>query len=184
MAKSTNGGATFAAPVMIARTFGSFNIIIPAFNARRALIYISGGAYRTATKNLVFALRADQTGAVGCNSPANEPGSNVNSNCKTRVWFARSTDGGATWGTPHMINNQASKNDQFNPKLAVDETNGQLVAIYYDTVGDPGRLKTDVWMQTSDDNGVTWSAAFRVTTAQTDETVDGADAPGPGFRFW
>jgi hypothetical protein len=181
MAKSTNGGAAFAAPVTIASTFDSFDIGIPAFDARRALIYISGGAYRTATKNLVFALWVDQTGVAGCNSPANEPGSNVNSNCKTRVWFARSTDGGATWAAPQMINNQASKNDQFNPKLAVDETNGQLVVMYYDTVGDPGRLKTDVWMQTSDDDGVTWSAAFRVTTAQTDETVAGADLPGGSF---
>jgi hypothetical protein len=43
-------------------------------------------------------------------------------------------------------------------------------------VGDPSRLKTDVWYQSSADQGVTWSAALRVTTAQTDETVAGADS--------
>ena len=75
-----------------------------------------------------------------------------------------------------MINNQASLNDQFNPWLAVDETNGRLVVIYYDTVDDPGRLRTDVWYQTSSDDGVTWSTSVKVTTAQTDETVAGADS--------
>jgi Neuraminidase (sialidase) len=74
-----------------------------------------------------------------------------------------------------MINNQPSQNDQFNPWLAVDETNGNLIIIYYDTVNDTGRHKTDVWMQTSTDDGATWSAAQKVTTAQTDETVTGAD---------
>ncbi len=181
VAKSTDGGVTFGAPVTIATTFDSYDIGIPSFNSRRALIYISGGAYRSATKNLVHAIWTDQTGVTGCNSPANEPGASVSSSCKTRIWYARSTDGGATWGTAQMINNQSSKNDQFNPKLAVDETNGQLVVMYYDTVGDSGRLKTDVWMQTSDDDGTTWNAAFRVTTQQTDETVTGADIPTGSF---
>lgn len=183
VAKSTDGGAAFAAPVTIATTFGSFQIGIPADNSRQVLIYLSGAAYRTAAKDLVYAVWTDLTGVSGCNSGANDPGSVVASDCKTRVWFARSTDGGATWSAPRMINNQASKNDQFNPKLAIDETNGQLVVIYYDTVGDPGRLESDVWVQASNDDGVTWSPAFRVTTQQTDETSAGADLPGAGFGF-
>jgi hypothetical protein len=175
VAKSTDGGATFGTPIRIATTFDSFDIGLPAFNSRRALIYVTAGAYRTATKNLVYAAWVDQTGATGCNSAANEPGANVTSSCKTRIWFARSTDGGATWGTASMINNQTSTNDQFNPKLAVDETTGNLGVIYYDTLRDTGRLRTDVWMQISEDDGVTWQPAFRVTELETDETIAGAD---------
>src|SRR5919202_3592810 len=145
VAKSTDGGANFSAPVTIATTFDSYDIGIPSFAFRRALIYITGGAYRTPTKNRVFAVWTDLTGATGCNSPANEPGTSVSSTCKTRLWFARSVDGGTTWQAPSMINNQASLNDQFNPWFAVDDTNGTLVVIYYDTVNDPGRLRTDVW---------------------------------------
>ena len=52
---------------------------------------------------------------------------------------------------------QASLNDQFNQWLAVDETDGTLGIIYYDTVADAGRKKTDVWYQSSFDDGVTWS---------------------------
>jgi hypothetical protein len=176
VAKSTDGGATFGAPVTIATTFDSYDIGVPSFASRRALIYMSGAAHRTASKDLVYAIWTDLTGAGACSSSANEPGSSTGSDCKTRVWFSRSTNGGASWEAARMLNDQASKNDQFNPKLALDVTNGQLAVMYYDTVGDSGRLKTDVWMQTSDDDGVTWRNAFRVTSAQTDETGGGADS--------
>ena len=176
MAKSTNGGASYGTPVIVRTAFDGYDIGVPAFNNRRALIYASGGAYRTATKNLVYATWTDLTGATGCTSAANEPGSNVSSTCKTRIWFARSTNGGSTWSTAVMINNQASLNDQFNQWLAVDETTGALAIMYYDTVADPGRKKTDVWYQSSFDDGLTWTTPLKVTTAQTDETVTGADS--------
>jgi len=49
------------------------------------------------------------------------------------------------------------------------------VVIYQDTVNDAGRLKADVWMQTSTDDGQTWTNAVRVTSAASDETTAGAD---------
>ena len=75
-----------------------------------------------------------------------------------------------------MINNQASLNDQFNPWMVVDEENGAIAIVYYDTVDDAGRLKTDLWYQASFDDGVTWPPAVKVTTAQTDETAASADS--------
>jgi hypothetical protein len=175
MAKSTNGGASYAAPVIVRTLFDSFDIGVPSFNSRRALIYASGGAYRTATKNLVYASWTDLTGATGCTSASNEPGSNTSSTCKSRIWFARSTNGGTSWSTAVMVNNQSSLNDQFNQWLAVDETTGALALMYYDTVADPGRKKTNVYYQSSFDDGVTWTTPLKVTTAQTDETIAGAD---------
>ncbi len=175
VAKSTNGGASFARPVQIGSTFDGYDIGIPSFNNRRALIYVSGGAYRTAAKNNVYAAWTDLSGASGCRSPANEPGNNAASACKTRIWFARSTDGGATWSAPRMINNRAGKTDQFNQWLAVDETNGRIGVIYYDTVGDATRKSTNLWYQGSANDGTTWSAPLKVTTARTDETGGGAD---------
>jgi hypothetical protein len=174
--KSTNGGASYGAPAQVAATFDGYDIGVPSFNNRRILIYVSGGAYRTATKDLVYASWTDLTGAVGCTSSANEPGSNVSSTCKTRIWFARSTNGGTSWSAPVMINNQGSLNDQFNQWLVVDETTGGISIIYYDTVGDAGRKKSDIWYQSSFDDGVTWAPAVKVTTAQTDETSAGADS--------
>ncbi|HEV7509004.1 MAG TPA: hypothetical protein VGS07_29280 [Thermoanaerobaculia bacterium] len=168
--KSTNGGASYGTPVQVATTFGSFDIGVPAMAVRRLLIYVSGGAYRTASKDLVYATWSDLVSACA------EPGTNVASTCKSRVWFSRSTNGGGTWSAPVMINNQASLNDQFNQWLVVDETTGALEVVYYDTVADASRKKVDIWHQSSFDDGVTWSPAVKVTSAQTDETVTGANS--------
>jgi hypothetical protein len=175
VAKSTDGGASFGSPVAIATTFAAFDIDVPSFAQKHAHILLSAGAYRTAVKDLVYAVWTDLTGFPGCSSTADAPGNDVTSACKTRIWFSRSTDGGVTWAAATKINDQASLNDQFNPRLAVDHINGSVAIIYYDTVDDPGRLKTGVWLQTSTDDGVTWSAAAKVTTGQTDESAAGAD---------
>ena len=174
--KSTNGGASYAAPVKLVTTYDSYDIGVPAFSSRRALIYVSGGAYRNGTTNNVYALWTDLSGDSGCTAASSEPGTNASSTCKTRIWFARSTDGGATWGARVKINNQSGLNDQFNPFLAVDETNGTIGAIYYDTVNDPNRKKVDVFYQMSTDGGATWQTAVKVTSAMTDETISGADS--------
>jgi PKD repeat protein len=174
--KSTDGGQTFPNGITVAPTYALYQYSIPAQANRKVLIYVSSGAYRTASKNLVYATWNDLTGVAGCASNSDAPGTNTASTCKSRIWFARSTDGGATWATPVMINNQSSLNDQFYPHLAVDETSGAVSITYYDTVADTGRHKTDVWYQSSSDNGVTWSGAVKVSTAQTDETVTGADS--------
>jgi hypothetical protein len=176
MTKSTDGGTTWGTPLVVATTKDSYDIGVPAFASRRALIYVSAGAYKTATVNNVYATWTDITGATGCTAPANEPGTNAASTCKSRIWFARSTNGGTTWGAPVMINNQASLNDQFNQWMGVDEATGKIAVIYYDTVGSSTRKKTDIYYQVSADNGATWSAATRITTAQTDETIAGADS--------
>ena len=187
IAKSTDGGATFGAlgatPVKIASTNGSFTIKVPAQATRTtsgggtigALIYVTGGAYRTATQDLVFACWHDLAGGTGCSSPSDAPGTVVTSKCKTRIWFARSLDGGKTWQTASKINDQSGLNDQFFPRLAVDDLTGNLMVVYYDTVNDPSRVKTDIWMQYSTDGGATWSGATRVTTAQTDELTGAQD---------
>jgi hypothetical protein len=174
--KSTNGGASYGTPVKLVTTYDSYDIGVPSFSSRRILIYVSGGAYRNGTTNNVYALWTDLSGDSGCTAAANEPGTSTTSTCKTRIWFSRSTDGGTTWSAATKINNQSGLNDQFNPFLAVDETNGTLGAIYYDTVNDPNRKKVDVFYQMSTDGGATWQAAVKVTTATTDETTTGADS--------
>jgi hypothetical protein len=176
VAKSTDGGQTFSGATKIASTFGSFLFGIPAQDTRRVLLYISGGAWRSATEDMAFAIWMDLAGGTGCSTVANEPGSSVSSTCKTRIWFSRSTDGGGTWSGPVKINDQASTNDQFFPRLVVDETSGDLVVVYYDTVNDPGRLKTDIWMQTSTDFGQSWAAAQQVTASETDETTSSSNS--------
>ena len=175
-AKSTDGGTSFSTPVSIAKTSGAFQNFIPAQNGRGCLIYISGGAFTAAGTDYVYAVWSDLAGGTGCNSSASAPGSDVSSSCKTRAFFSRSTDGGSTWSTSIKLNDQNAKNDQFFTRLSVDQISGALVVIYYDTINDSDRLKTDLWMQISLDHGETWSSAVQVTTSETDETAAGAQA--------
>ncbi|HEX7182259.1 MAG TPA: sialidase family protein [Thermoanaerobaculia bacterium] len=163
-AKSIDGGASWARPSILGRTWGSFDLQIPAQGRRQALIYVTGGAfYRGPRKNMVYAAWTDLSGIQGCRTPLNEPRLDVNHPCQTRIFFSRSTNGGRTWSAPRAINNAGTRNDQFNPWLVVDETSGALAIIYYDTVTE-ARVRTNVWAQASIDDGATWSAPFRVTT--------------------
>jgi hypothetical protein len=173
--KSTNGGASFGAPVHIATSFGSFQFAVPADASRQLLIYTTGAAYRTGSLNNVYVAWDDLSGDSGCTSGGG-PGTNAASTCKSRIFFSRSTDGGATWSAPVKINNQSGLNDQFFPWLVVDDSNGKLGLVYYDTVGDSTRKSTNLYYQSSVDNGVTWAAPFKVTTASTNETTAGADS--------
>ncbi len=107
VAKSTDGGVTFGAlgstPVKIADTFSSFLFHVPSDEpSRGTLLYITGGAYRTASVDMVYAIWMDLAGGSGCNSTANMPGTNVASTCKTRIWFSRSSDGGAIVSGPYQ----------------------------------------------------------------------------------
>ena len=172
--KSTDGGASFGAPVRVATTFTSFQFGVPANDRRKVLVYPAGGAYRTAVRNDVYVAWADLSGEPGCATGSDAPGSNAASPCKSRIFFSRSTDGGSTWSARVKINDPATLNDQFAPWLVVDDATGRISVSYYDTAGDPGRTSVNVYYQSSTDGGQTWTAPFKVTTAATDEAAAGA----------
>jgi hypothetical protein len=172
--KSTDGGATFSAPLAIAKTFGSFQIHVPAFAERGALIGVSIAAFK---KN-VYASWVDLSGEPGCDSVTSEPGDDVDSPCKSRVWFAWSEDKGATWSThpPIKISDSSDKSDQFNQKLAVDPSSGMLGIVYYQTGVGALRKKTNLVFQVWDTNASHWIVpATKVAGDPSDETTGTAD---------
>jgi hypothetical protein len=170
--KSTNGGASFAARRVIARTNDSFEVSIPAMCRRKALIYVSLGVDRSTgpRRGWVYAVWTDRNGT------ATDPDCvGVASDSNSNVYFSRSTDGGATWSAPQIIHSNPPKTDQFNQWMDVDPFDGTIHVMYYDTRDDPGRKKAHVYYIASRDGGTTWVDESRVTTAPTDETVAGAD---------
>jgi hypothetical protein len=174
VAKSTNGGAAFGAPVQIATGYGSFQYAIPADYNRGVLIYASGGAWRTATVNNVYVAWNDFSGEPGCTGGIG-PARRASSQCKSRIFFSRSTDGGASWSAPVKINDPVGRNDQFLPWMVVDESSGNVAITYYDTAGDPSRASTNLYYQSSTNGGLTFSTPFKVTSASTSEVTAGAD---------
>jgi hypothetical protein len=172
--KSTDGGETFSAvPVLIAKTSATFQISVPAMAKRAALVGVSIAAFG----NNVYVSWVDLSGDEGCTTPPSEPGTNVNSNCTSRVWFARSTDGGQTWSHPAKVNPGVARTDQFNHRLSIDPETGVLGIVYYNTGTGAARKKTNLVFQVSSDAGQTWSSPpTQVTTATTDETTVDADS--------
>jgi hypothetical protein len=174
--KSTDGGANYTPPTAIAKTFGSFQIGVPAFAERRALIGASIAAFRDGASKYVYVAWTDLSGESGCDTPDSEPGDDVKSACKCRIWFTRSKDAGASWDPPRKINDLPGLNDQFNQRLAVDPETGVLGIVYYNTGTGAARKKTNVVFQFSADNGATWSKPeTKVTEKTTDETTGSAD---------
>ena len=172
LVKSTDGGESWSPPTQVATTHGSFDIGIPAQTGRRALIYVAAGAWN----DNVYVAWTDLAGGVNCHLPFNEPDSAPRSTCKTRIWFARSTDGGATWKAKRRIHHPEARIDQFNPALVVDPATGNLALVYYQTgEGFPGRKRTHLWYQSSYDQGRTWTRPLRVTSVRTDESSGDAD---------
>ncbi|MFL6260609.1 MAG: hypothetical protein ACJ76Y_12915 [Thermoanaerobaculia bacterium] len=173
-AKSTDGGQSFSRPVAVSPTFQSFQTVLPAQFFRGALLYTTGAVQVNGKSANVYVAWTDLVGGRGCSTPFDDPQDNVNSACKTRIWFSRSIDGGTKWSKAKAINNPAGKNDQFNPWLAFDEGTGLLGLMYYDTVGE-SRTRVNVFFQSSANGGVTWSSPVRVSSASSDDNTDAND---------
>jgi len=167
-AKSTDGGQSFSAPKVISPTFQSFQTILPAQASRGALLYTTTGVQLNGKSTNLYVAWTDLSGAKGCSTPADDPQDNVNSNCKARIWFSRSVDGGAKWTKAKAINNPSAKSDQFNPWLALDESTGLLGLMYYDSAGG-ARTSVNVFFQASANGGTTWSSPVRVSSASSDD---------------
>jgi hypothetical protein len=170
--RSINGGASYSAPVQAATTFDSFDIGIPAGGSHRIPVYVTGAAWRTALKNNVYVAWTDLSGDPNCTSPANEPGSNAASSCKTRIWFARSTDGGVSFFPKQLIFGSPFTDDQFNPWMIVDPSTGVISIVFYIANG-PGRQSVNLVYSASYNDGVSWATTIPVTSATSTNAIWG-----------
>lgn len=155
VAKSVDGGVSFAPDTQLHDTFAEFDYPIPSFDQRNAFVYVaadvdlSGGTYH------------DRIYAAWNDTNAPEAGSATNNHSVIEV--AYSDNGGASWtiSNPHSLADVMTV-DRFNPWLEVDN-NGEVHVIFYDTRNDSMRRNPDIYHAFSSDGGVTWSSPFRVT---------------------
>ena len=141
---STDGGATFSAPARVAGV-GGFEFDPVAQSSRGALVYPACGGSPTDAASLYCSYMDDTSGG-------------------TKVFVARSTDGGSTWASTQM----PAGGDQFNQWLAVDPADGSVNVAYYDT-GVKDAPTTLYTLARSTDGGASYQAQA-VATAPTDET--------------
>jgi hypothetical protein len=161
-AASTNGGASFDSPHVISPINIPIATAIPAQNSRGVLVTPACGADVSSgpDRGTLYCSWFDANGTSGLD-----------------VFVSRSTDGGVSWGSPVVVNDDPAgeQNDQFFQWLAVDPVTGSVDLSWYDTRLDPTHVSTNVFFSNSSDGGLTFAPNARVTTASTDETVEGAD---------
>jgi hypothetical protein len=158
--KSTNGGATWGTDVAVATTHAGFGKDIGCVGGR--------------SQGPAHALKVGPSGALYLvyADPVSNRGFDI--------LLTKSSDGGAHWSTPRVLNDDNSSADQFHPTLSVQSngTGGDKVTVsFYDRRDDPNNCLAHVYATQSTDSGATWSANARQTSAQSD--FDG-NPNGPG----
>jgi Neuraminidase (sialidase) len=96
------------------------------------------------------------------------------------ILLTKSTNSGASWSAPVVLNNDTGASDQFHPTLSV-ESNGaggdKVTVTWYDRRDDPANCLANVYGTVSTDGGATWAANVRLTSAASN--FDG-NPNGPG----
>jgi hypothetical protein len=104
-------------------------------------------------------------------------GPNDTKRAPERIWFARSTDGGATWSTRQEVSTAPAGVAHAFPAIAADSS-GDVRIAWMDARA-PGGSLWNVYYRTSSDGGATWSAESDISSA-----VTGYDYIKPdGFEF-
>lgn len=103
----------------------------------------------------------------------------------TDINLRYSDDNGATWSNSVRVNDDLGTNSQFNPKIALDVTNGEIAIAWYDArndAGNHGRGDTNgvpnddimIYSTVSRDAGLTFEPNVRLSLAPSND--NGADS--------
>jgi len=161
--KSTNGGVTWGTDRAAATTHAGFGTDIGCVGGRA-----QGPAHamKVGPSGKIYLVYSDPTGG-----PVQHG---------FDILLTTSTDGGTTWSAPVTLNDDGGGADQFHATLSV-ESNGaggdKVTVSFYDRRDDPSNCLAHVYATTSTDNGATWSANVRLTSAASN--FDG-NPNGPG----
>jgi hypothetical protein len=90
------------------------------------------------------------------------------------IMLSHSDDQGMTWSAPVRVNDDATKNSQFMPKISLDPTSGNLAVVWYDSrndlgLGGPGDTDgvpnddAQFWGAFSTDGGQTFSRNIQIS---------------------
>src|SRR5205823_3240996 len=74
----------------------------------------------------------------------------------TDIFVRYSDDSGTTWSAPVRVNDDPPGNgkSQFLPKMALDQTSGNLAVCWYDSRNSPGNNTAEFWATVSTDGGL------------------------------
>jgi len=100
------------------------------------------------------------------------------------VFVRTSDDDGANWSAPVQVNDDAGTNSQMLPKIALDQTNGDVAVTFYDARGDTGGGPSATDIDGTANNDVTLFASWSFNGGGSWATnVAVADAPTDGYNM-
>ena len=111
-----------------------------------------------------------------------------NESDNTDIFVRFSEDNGATWSQGVRVNDDQTPNSQFLPKIALDQTSGNVAAVWYDArrdlgtggAGDTDGIANDdaqLWGAFSTDGGATFGANVQISagTSNSHDSGNGID---------
>ena len=154
--KSTDGGATWSAPVVVASenlfSFGNNAYVPPqdnrGINAFGSLDVDNNPA--SASFGNLYVAYADYPSATPITGDTN-------------IYVRTSADGGATWLSAVKVNDDGGSATQFFPWLSVDPTDGTVNVSWYDTRADSVNHKAQVYYARSSNGGASFEANKLIT---------------------
>ncbi len=84
------------------------------------------------------------------------------------IYFCRSTDGGTSWSTPIVVNDDGTSRWQWWQWMAVHPTTGAIGMSWLDRREDPAGCEYRTYATVSSDGGATWLANFPVSDIASD----------------
>lgn len=107
---------------------------------------------------------------------SNNPAGNGN---KSDIFLRYSTDQGATWTPPAVVNDDdnSQNNFQFHPAIWCDKETGRLYIHFYDTRNVPTSDSMDVYATYTDDGGATFAPNQRITNKTFKINFNGGTPP-------
>jgi BNR/Asp-box repeat len=169
------GPAPFGKRVFVTDThIGGFDFIPPqpdrSVDAEPGLAWDRTGGPHTGRVYLVYTLEVK------------------NESDNTEIEVRYSDDNGATWSAPVRVNDDATANSQFLPKISLDPTTGTIAVIWYDSrqdlgTGGPGDTNgvpnddAQVWGAFSTDGGRTFTRNVKISagTSNSRDSGNGID---------
>jgi hypothetical protein len=155
VAKSTDGGATWAYTVMPIRQGG---VCTSTQNGRGLFCYSATGAFRSRSSPIlgINPTNPQRVYMIYSGGDLEDPYTCVSlSGYHSDILFRMSTDGGATFSAPSKINTDPSGNDQYYPWMTVTP-NGTLWVGWHDRREDPNNFRHRWYESYSTDEGTTW----------------------------
>ncbi len=142
--KSTDGGSTFTSPVVVSEYKPiRRDLVTTNFNVLPAITLAADDLF----SNLVY-VAWDQDNSAATRG--------------ADIFFSRSTDGGKTWSTPIIVNDDPTpSNDQWWPAMSVSQDVVNI--IFYDRREDFKNVKANIFYATSSNGGLTFSPNARIT---------------------